>query len=272
MLAKLASDPGGWRCLALRPRQAFTLSSPQIQALTDSFQVFLRGLPGGVFFGAQGHIWAIYKNELSPGLAAQMLQMLRGYFADDDHPIETIQQFDLKASLSALLIEIDAIIQQQPRPDDNKLQTAERLKAVVQEIPQAAKQLAHTRSNRRENVVLVVEDDPFYTRLIDKVLAGQARVVTAMQADEVIEEYLITAPDIVLMDIGLPDTSGHELLKTILAMDPQAYIVMASGNSFRDDVVGAMTSGAKGFITKPFSRDKIIKAINQAPTIKRSMI
>jgi FixJ family two-component response regulator len=52
-------------------------------------------------------------------------------------------------------------------------------------------------------------------------------------------------------------------LEKIVYLDPQASVVMLSGNSFRDEIVKAMKQGAKGFVGKPFSRAKLLHYINQ---------
>ena len=279
MLESLSGEPSGWRCLHLKPMQEIALGTGAVRALVVTFQKFLSALPASVFFSGLGHVWAVYKNELPPSQIAQMLSELRGHFTGDTLTLEGIYHYDLKTSLGQVLAKIEKLLMpisaQAQKPNVALLTgtVSERLTAFLHEIPAGTQQqLATQRHQRKETVVLAVEDDPFYGRLIDKVLSAHARVIVAAQADQVMEEYVISAPDIVLMDIGLPDISGHQLLKAILTLDPDAYVVMASGNSFKDDVVGAMTQGAKGFITKPFSREKIIRAVNQSPTVKRQIV
>ncbi len=73
--------------------------------------------------------------------------------------------------------------------------------------------------------------------------------------------YLTYAPDIVFLDIELPDIEGHRLAQLLKAIDPNAYIVMVTANNYAEDVAKAIENGAKGFIVKPYSKDKIIEAI-----------
>ncbi len=66
----------------------------------------------------------------------------------------------------------------------------------------------------------------------------------------------------------MPDVTRHELLEKIITIDPEAYIIMLSGNASQANIVQAMSLGAKGFIAKPFSREKIFQYIDRCPTIK----
>ena len=113
----------------------------------------------------------------------------------------------------------------------------------------------------RDGIKAILERDPEF-RVVGEAESGA----------DALQFVKLHHPELVLMDIGLPGTSGHELLKAIMMLDPEAYVVMASANSFKDDVMGAMGAGAKGFVTKPFSRDKLIRAVNQSPTIKRQIL
>lgn len=281
MLEKLRADPVGWRCIYLKPTADRALSPGQTRALTETFQTYMGSLPGGVFFSNNGHIWSIYKNELSPTQAFQLLNRLRAQYVDEEHNIEQIFVDDLKFKLPEVLARIEPLCGESKtteQPTENRITVAmeqslpDRMAAFLNEIPaEVGKQISQQRGRRKETVILAVEDDPFYSRLIEKVFTNQARVVVTHHPDQVLEEYIISSPDIVLMDIGLPEVSGHQLLKTLLQIDPEAYVVMASGNSARDDVMGAISTGAKGFITKPFSREKLIRAVNQAPTVKRNV-
>ena len=60
------------------------------------------------------------------------------------------------------------------------------------------------------------------------------------------------------------------MLGQILGFDPQAYVVMLSGNSYMEDVTKAMKAGAKGFVTKPFPKDKLLNYIKLYETERKS--
>jgi CheY-like chemotaxis protein len=105
--------------------------------------------------------------------------------------------------------------------------------------------------------VMVVEDDPLTRRLVTGAFKEHHALITAENAETAIANYLLHAPDIVFLDIGLPDTNGFDVLRQIMAIDPDAYVVMFSGNSYLDNVTAALNEGASGFIAKPFKKDKM---------------
>lgn len=84
--------------------------------------------------------------------------------------------------------------------------------------------------------------------------------------------YVEHAPDIVFLDIHLPDMDGRELLKQIREFDGDAYVVMLSGDSLPRNVIETKKAGAAGFITKPFNKEKVMHYISHCPTITRKNV
>lgn len=122
------------------------------------------------------------------------------------------------------------------------------------------------RLSRQRTRVLLVEDDAVSLHLAKKSLMLDFDIVTAENGITAQAAYVQYAPDVVFLDIGLPDVTGHDVLRAILKLDPTAYIVMLSGNSYKDEIMKAMQSGAKGFVGKPFSKVKLFQYISQCPT------
>jgi len=131
--------------------------------------------------------------------------------------------------------------------------------------PELIASLPKRRALRAHTSILVVEDDPFSRRLINLAISGDFAVSTAETAAKGILEYVTQAPDILFLDIGLPDVSGLDVLRRILAIDPEAYVVILSGNSQAENVMQAVRMGAKGFIGKPFAREKLYQYIRKSP-------
>lgn len=105
--------------------------------------------------------------------------------------------------------------------------------------------------------IMLVEDDALTRRLVANSFKDRYALITAGTAQEAVANYLMFAPDIVFLDIGLPDASGFDVLQQIVARDSDAYVVMFSGNSYIDNITSALTNGASGFVAKPFHKDKL---------------
>lgn len=109
--------------------------------------------------------------------------------------------------------------------------------------------------------ILVVEDERTYSRLAHQMLAGNERI-DATTAAEGLRLFHEEAPDIVLLDIGLPDQNGLDTLLAMKAARPDAFIVMFTASRVAADVQEALKRGAAGYITKPLTRGKIVKHID----------
>lgn len=127
--------------------------------------------------------------------------------------------------------------------------------------------LCRRRKERKTLEVLAVEDDPFSQKLIKNVLGKHYSLTLTGDGRGAILNYLNKAPDILFLDIGLPDIDGHEVLKKIFEMDPDAYVVMFSGKGDRENVMRAIDRGAKGFIGKPFTQEKLFQYIDKSPFV-----
>lgn len=132
---------------------------------------------------------------------------------------------------------------------------------ALKEIFNEAKKL---RTARMPSHVMIVEDDLLTRRMVTGTFKDNYAVITAANAQEAVTNYLMHAPDIVFLDIGLPDASGFDVLHQIMAIDPNAYVVMFSGNSYLDNVAAAMSEGASGFVSKPFKKDKMRRYIEES--------
>jgi DNA-binding NtrC family response regulator len=124
----------------------------------------------------------------------------------------------------------------------------------LQEVFNEAKK---RRKGRQPQYVMVVEDDPLTRRIVSQAFKENYALITAQNAHEAVADYLLHAPDVVFLDIGLPDASGFDVLKQIIACDPDAYVVMFSSSHYPENVSKAMDEGASGFIAKPFKKESL---------------
>lgn len=123
--------------------------------------------------------------------------------------------------------------------------------------------LKKRRATRGHLKILIVEDDPFSRKLISAILEKEYDISFSENGYTAVIDYLNLAPNIMFLDINLPDVTGLDVLLKIKSFDPEAYPVMLSGNSNGDNVRTAIELGAKGFVGKPFSREKLIHYIQK---------
>lgn len=118
------------------------------------------------------------------------------------------------------------------------------------------------RPHRQPSHVLLVDDDPLTRRIVSNMLKNDYCLITACDAEEAIANYLHYAPDIVFLDINLPQISGLDILRILTSCDSDAFVVMFSGNDYPKNRINAAQYGAKGFISKPFNKEKLYHYIH----------
>ncbi|PKM49557.1 MAG: response regulator [Firmicutes bacterium HGW-Firmicutes-7] len=115
-------------------------------------------------------------------------------------------------------------------------------------------------------VTVLIVDDAAFMRLSIKMMLeanGFEIVGEAANGVEAIKKYKECKPDIVTMDITMPEMTGIEALKAIRQQDPKAKVVMVSAMGQESLVKESIISGAKTFIVKPFKEDHVIQTITQ---------
>lgn len=143
-----------------------------------------------------------------------------------------------------------------------KKEKLEKLKHKINfEIPAEDVSLYLGQREKREGThILLVDDEPMTLRMISNALSGYT-IYTATDSQDALNDYMTYAPDVVFLDINMPISNGHEILKKITAFDNNSFVVMLSANSYPDDIKKAMSNGAKGFVSKPFSKEKLLQYI-----------
>lgn len=114
--------------------------------------------------------------------------------------------------------------------------------------------------------VLIVDDSPIISRKLTMMveLLGYKVVKTAATGTEAIAAYRACRPDVVTMDITMPDMDGIEATRHIMAEFPDAKIVMVTSHGQEKMVLDALKAGAKGYVLKPFDGNKVSEAIQKA--------
>ena len=113
--------------------------------------------------------------------------------------------------------------------------------------------------------VLVVDDANFMRFKISNVLTNNGFIVAgeASNGRDAITKYIEIKPDIVTMDITMPEMSGIDALKAIRQFDDKANVLMISAMGQERLVFEAVKNGAKSFIVKPFKDEQIVDVINK---------
>lgn len=114
--------------------------------------------------------------------------------------------------------------------------------------------------------VLVVDDALFMRKLVTDALTGGGHEVIgeASNGVEAVARYRELSPDVVTLDITMPEKDGLAALREIIALDPSARVIMCSALGQESKVLEAVRGGAKEFIVKPFQPDRVLAAVAKA--------
>ena len=113
--------------------------------------------------------------------------------------------------------------------------------------------------------ILIVDDAAFMRLNLKNILKGDYDIAgEAEDGEEAVEKYQELNPDIVTMDITMPNMDGLEAIKAIMDIDPDAKIIVCSAMGQQKMVVKAVELGAKDFIVKPFNEDRVLEAVEKA--------
>ncbi|WP_457298208.1 response regulator transcription factor [Phyllobacterium sp. P5_D12] len=113
--------------------------------------------------------------------------------------------------------------------------------------------------------ILVVDDEPPIRKLLRLGLGTQGySVVEAMNATAAIEQIALSQPDLVVLDLGLPDLSGYELLRRWRDEGSDLPVVILSSRTDEGGIVQALELGADDYITKPFGMNELVARIRVA--------
>lgn len=113
--------------------------------------------------------------------------------------------------------------------------------------------------------IMLVDDAAFMRMMLKNTLtqAGYTDLIEAEDGVKAVEAYTAEKPDLVFMDITMPNKDGLETLKEIKAMDPGATIVMCSAMGQETMVMDSIKSGAKDFIVKPFKPERVLSTVKK---------
>lgn len=124
------------------------------------------------------------------------------------------------------------------------------------------------RKSLPKNRVLIADDNKFTRYMVKRWLEDSAEIYEVAHGKDVRYAYEQCRPHVVFLDIHMPGRSGCDALSDIMDADPNAFVIMVSGDSIRKNVMSTLISGARGFISKPFSRSTLYRYYSQCPTLE----
>ena len=114
--------------------------------------------------------------------------------------------------------------------------------------------------------IMLVDDSNFARNMLKDILTKQGYDVVgeAQNGREAVELYDQIKPDLVTMDIAMPELDGINALNKILEINPAARIIIISSANSRETVKHVVQDGALDFVVKPFNKNRLLKAIDKA--------
>lgn len=114
--------------------------------------------------------------------------------------------------------------------------------------------------------ILIVDDAAFMRMMIKDILTKHGFLIVGEAENGVlaVEKYKELKPDLVTMDITMPEMDGIAAVKEIRRNDPYARIIMCSAMGQQPMVIDAIQAGARDFIVKPFQPDRVLEAVTKA--------
>lgn len=276
-LEALRIEPDTTRCLHFKtPKEMLAKSNLQLlqHHIMTSLEQRLPSLPSQVYLCEDGDVF-ILAPQMQGKQARQVILDVGTHLnipADD----RLANFYELDAHVNKLLILVEEKVEKRYKLEQSMRDAREEQKAQVkkqsilssimltEKIPDI-----HTRRSERTTIeIMVIEDDAFSRRLVEKVMKNVGLITSLASAETSLDTYTRVAPDMLFLDINLPDVTGHDLLQQIIKIDAHAYVVMLSGNADRSNITTSIQYGAKGFIAKPFTTEKLFQYIKRCPTIQ----
>ncbi len=120
-------------------------------------------------------------------------------------------------------------------------------------------------------LILIVDDEPGILTTLSQILADEGyRTVTTTSGEEALHLFRERRPEVVFLDIWLPDWDGLETLQALRDVDSHAMVIMMSGHGTSETAVKAIKMGAHDYLEKPLSYDRTVKAVKDALTARQA--
>lgn len=227
------------RCLFLRFSKLSSDRADNFSLLMDELRASLDDSSSQVYLCTDGDVFILNRY-----LTHKRVQKILAHLAPNLQPAlpheELADLFEIGIDWHRIrnlcekkISRLQTIVYENHKPEKDFLSPQDALnhidKGLIQSLPER-------RSVRDQTEIMVVEDDAFSQRLLNHVLKDKYPVSMTSDGAGALLSYVKKAPDVLFLDIGLPDIDGHEVLKKVFEMDPDAYVVMFSGNGDKNNV------------------------------------
>lgn len=254
----------GWSCLKIEIKEenglhVFEEHMSWVQSILESY---LGNVEGSVYFCKNRHIHVFCKN-VPDEILHQTGHQVHDLLSFEDGYIEvTYNVFDLKKDG---FFYVSDTLEQEDGMYSIPISTYSDLDPFISQTslktdkPFIEKNIANYKNLTK---VLLVEDDPVTRWIVRKSLKSECVLSTAPTANQAFEKISIFNPDIVFLDIDLPDQNGRKVLEWIMRNDPGTSVIMFSSNNNLENITDTLEDGARGFIAKPFMKEELMHYIN----------
>jgi two-component system, chemotaxis family, chemotaxis protein CheY len=278
-LASIAEKPDFWMCVHINMAalneetlNSEGLSGESLDKIHRASDKIARGLclglklKGSTFLFEDGDVASLFL--CAPPASDEIVEKLRHAFT-----LQGFGQFFHSHYIKDKLASLISLSQEKKKSaEDYKLKRCavarlEDMTCTGEPDAVLAKTIQKQRRAHAVGVILLIEDDLIARGMIASALQKEYTVLQAKDARSGVAAYIANAPDMVLLDIHLPDHDGHKVLDRLKFLDPEAYVVMVSADAVVNNVLSTNACGSSGFIKKPFSKDKILAYIKRCPTL-----
>lgn len=263
--AENSGASGGWSVVAVSRSLLRKISNTEFLLAIKS--VMQECLQATIYFATHSIYiaWVGMRRHISKKLQKDVGDLME----EPEKAAEHVKYIDPAVDGNELIIRLQSEIAETIKAETAALAEANKAEALAEAPPQPildvdprrCRDLAERKRQHLNINLLVVDDQPFLRMLLFEVLKEKYTIHMASTLKDGLALYVKEAPHIVLLDIGLPDGSGHLLAEKLHEIDPTSYIVMITGSREVEDVTTAKKNGVHGFILKPFSKAKILEIV-----------
>ncbi|MDH5722640.1 MAG: response regulator [Alphaproteobacteria bacterium] len=267
-LVSLASSIGqspqswrGWHCVQIMFNDMSDDLRHECLFWIKSFiEAYLKGAEGRVYFCEDSSIHILCKNVPLDVLEQAGKEICNLVYSESSVQVD-YQLYDLEKegmTYAQDVLKRHGNIFCHSSGDQGNLESAAG-SLISLDVPES--HINNTKISTENTKVMLVEDDPVTRWLVRNTLKDECDLITAPTANKAFTQYMMYQPEIVFLDVNLPDKSGYEVLQWIIHNDPGACVVMFSSQSHMDNIRDALEAGASGFIGKPFIKDQLLDYI-----------